>query len=84
MFCSCLLFLFTYLLKSYTSELLVNVLPSFYADLTKAFTLFDYDKDGVISTNDMKIALKSLGHKFSDHELEDLIKKIDRNGKFHE
>ncbi|MAG86046.1 MAG: hypothetical protein CMB97_01375 [Flavobacteriaceae bacterium] len=59
-------------------------MPSFYPDLTKAFTLFDYDKDGVISTNDMKIALKSLGHKFSDHELEDLIKKIDRNGKFHE
>ncbi len=52
----------------------------FLTDLTKAFTLFDYDKDGVISVNDMKIALKSLGHKFSDGELEELIKKIDRNG----
>eukprot|EP00794_Sanderia_malayensis_P017723 gene17723-19495_t len=49
-------------------------------ELTRAFTLFDYDKDGVISISDMKIVLKSLGHKFKDRELEDLIKKIDRNG----
>jgi len=49
-------------------------------DLTKAFSLFDYDKDGVISNDDMCIVLKSLGHKITDHELEELIKSIDRNG----
>lgn len=49
-------------------------------DLKKAFSLFDYDKDGVISINDMKIVLKSLGHRFTEEQLEDLIKKIDRNG----
>ena len=53
----------------------------FFADLKKAFSLFDYDKDGVISINDMKIVLKSLGHRFTEEQLEDLIKKIDRNGK---
>ncbi|XP_065052215.1 uncharacterized protein LOC135681595 isoform X1 [Rhopilema esculentum] len=49
-------------------------------DFTKAFSLFDYDKDGVISIDDMRIVLKSLGHKISDQELDDLIKSIDRNG----
>ena len=53
-----------------------------FVDFTKAFSLFDYDKDGVISIDDMRIVLKSLGHKISDEELDELIKSIDRNGKF--
>ena len=51
-----------------------------FSDLTKAFSLFDYDKDGVISNDDMCIVLKSLGHKITDHELDELIKSIDSNG----
>ena len=50
------------------------------ADFTKAFSLFDYDKDGVISNDDMRIVLKSLGHKITDQDLDELIKSIDRNG----
>lgn len=49
-------------------------------DFTKAFSLFDYDKDGVISNDDMRIVLKSLGHKITDQDLDELIKSIDRNG----
>ena len=55
---------------------------SFILDFTKAFSLFDYDKDGIISNDDMRIVLKSLGHKISDHDLDELIKSIDRNGKY--
>ena len=67
--------------KLFVLQRLRNDILSF-VDFTKAFSLFDYDKDGVISIDDMRIVLKSLGHKISDEELDELIKSIDRNGKF--
>ena len=68
-------------IRMYARHLANHLLLSF-VDFTKAFSLFDYDKDGVISIDDMRIVLKSLGHKISDEELDELIKSIDRNGKF--
>jgi calmodulin len=51
-------------------------------DFKEAFSLFDNDNDGTISTNELGRVLKQLGQNLSDQELKDLIEEVDmdKNG----
>ena len=48
-------------------------------DLLKIFHNFDKDKDGHISTHDLRKALTEMGETVSDDELRDLIAEVDIN-----
>lgn len=62
------------------------VVPKFtekeMAEIREAFDLFDKNKDGTISIDELKTVLKSLGIKSSDTQLMDMINSvdIDKNG----
>ena len=48
-------------------------------DLLKIFKKLDKDKDGHISTHDLRKALTEMGEKVSDDELRELIAEVDIN-----
>jgi len=50
-------------------------------DLRAAFKVFDLDGDGMISQKELKLVMHSLGHKFSNREIEEMIKEADSNRK---
>ncbi|KAK0162616.1 hypothetical protein PV327_006381 [Microctonus hyperodae] len=49
------------------------------ADVKEAFDLFDTDGTGVISTNELKVALRALGFEPKKDELKKIISDIDPN-----
>ena len=48
-------------------------------ELLKVFKKLDKDKDGHISTQDLRKALTEMGEKVTDDELRDLIAEVDIN-----
>ena len=48
-------------------------------ELLKIFKSFDKDKDGHISTHDLRKALTEMGQSVSDDELRELIAEVDIN-----
>jgi Ca2+-binding EF-hand superfamily protein len=50
------------------------------AEFKEAFSLFDKDGDGTISSNELGVVMRSLGQNPSDQELDDLIKEVDIDG----
>ena len=51
-------------------------------DFKEAFSLLDKDGDGTINTKELGILMRSLGQNPTEHELEDIIREIDMDGKF--
>lgn len=45
-----------------------------------AFTLFDEDNDGLITTDDTKKLMRSLGQNFSEKELDNIVSGFKREG----
>lgn len=52
------------------------------SELKEAFSLFDKDGDGDISTKELGTVMKSLGQNPSDQELADMIREVDVDGKY--
>lgn len=50
------------------------------AELREAFSLFDKDGDGDISTKELGTVMRSLGQNPSDEELEDMVREVDVDG----
>jgi calmodulin len=50
------------------------------ADYEDAFTLFDKDGDGVITTKELGIVMRSIGQNPTDAELSDMIHEVDTDG----
>ncbi|CAG8528586.1 30477_t:CDS:2 [Racocetra persica] len=52
------------------------------AEYKEAFTLFDKDKDGVITIHELKSVMKSLGQNPTEAELQEMMNEvdIDKNG----
>lgn len=50
------------------------------AELRAAFDVFDHDKDGAISADELRAMLKSLGDEMNDQEINDLIREADTDG----
>lgn len=54
--------------------------PDSEEDLIEAFKIFDKDGNGVISSNELRHVMATLGEKMSQEEAEELIKEADIDG----
>lgn len=52
-------------------------------ELIEAFKFFDNDKDGLISTEDLKSSMSMLGESFSTSKLNEMIYEADSDGDGH-
>ena len=50
----------------------------------QAFSVFDVDGDGTISTEELGNVMKSLGQKLTDEEVQTMIREIDTDGGFNQ
>ena len=50
------------------------------AEFREAFSLFDKDGDGTITTKELGTVMKSLGQNPTDDELEEMINEVDADG----
>lgn len=53
----------------------------FIPEFKEAFSLFDKDGDGTISSAELGVVMRSLGQNPSDQELTDLVNEVDIDGK---
>ena len=52
---------------------------AFYSEYKEAFSLFDKDGDGTITTKELGAVMKSLGQAPTDAELRDMINEVDED-----
>ena len=52
------------------------------AEFKEAFSLFDKDGDGTITTKELGTVMRSLGQNPTEAELQDMINEVDADGKF--
>ena len=53
---------------------------AFVSEFKEAFSIFDKDGDGTISTKELGIVMRSLGETKSDEQLEQMIAEVDVDG----
>ena len=51
-------------------------------EFREAFSIFDKDGDGTISTKELGIVMRSLGETKSDEQLEQMIAEVDVDGSY--
>ena len=51
-------------------------------EFKEAFSLFDKDGDGTITTKELGTVMRSLGQNPTEAELQDMINEVDADGKF--
>ena len=56
---------------------------SFLPEFKEAFSLFDKDGDGTITTKELGTVMRSLGQNPTEAELQDMINEVDADGKLH-
>lgn len=54
----------------------------FKTEFKEAFSLFDKDGDGTITTKELGTVMRSLGQNPTEAELQDMINEVDADGKF--
>lgn len=54
--------------------------PDTEEDLTEAFRVFDHDNDGIISNEELKHVMVSLGEFMSEEEADEMIREADIDG----
>ena len=59
-----------------------TVSPDEIEQFKEAFSLFDKDGDGTVSTKELGSIMRSLGQNPTETELKDIIANVDKNGKF--
>uniref|UniRef100_A0AAY4DFB8 Calmodulin 2 n=1 Tax=Denticeps clupeoides TaxID=299321 RepID=A0AAY4DFB8_9TELE len=62
-----------------TSQLEFNVIVS-PPEFKEAFSLFDKDGDGTITTKELGTVMRSLGQNPTEAELQDMINEVDADG----
>ena len=50
------------------------------AEYREAFTMFDKDGDGTISTKELGVVMRSLGQNPTEQELQEIINEVDIDG----
>jgi calmodulin len=53
------------------------------SEFKEAFSLFDKDGDGCITTKELGTVMRSLGQNPTEAELQDMINEVDADGKSH-
>lgn len=64
--------------RSFTSA--IYFLPSPFLEFKEAFSLFDKDGDGTITTKELGTVMRSLGQNPTEAELQDMINEVDADG----
>ena len=54
----------------------------FFLEFKEAFSLFDKDGDGTITTKELGTVMRSLGQNPTEAELQDMINEVDADGEF--
>ena len=52
----------------------------FFVEFKEAFSLFDKDGDGTITTKELGTVMRSLGQNPTEAELQDMINEVDADG----
>lgn len=52
------------------------------AEFKEAFSLFDKDGDGCITTKELGVVMRSLGQNPTEAELQDMINEVDADGQW--
>ncbi|KAI5631875.1 EF-hand domain pair domain-containing protein [Phthorimaea operculella] len=55
----------------------VDLTEAFLEELRDAFSLFDKDDEGTMSTKDLNQIMRSLGYNLLDAEIKDMLKEVD-------
>ena len=53
----------------------------YITEIRETFDLFDSDRDGKVSTKEISVIMRSLGMLISDKELEELLARLDTDGR---
>ena len=53
-----------------------------FAEFKEAFSLFDKDGDGTITTKELGTVMRSLGQNPTEAELQDMINEVDADGQY--
>ncbi len=56
------------------------VSPGYLPEFKEAFSLFDKDGDGTITTKELGTVMRSLGQNPTEAELQDMINEVDADG----
>ena len=72
---------FQSLMSRYNGFILKIVLGSVFTEFKEAFSLFDKDGDGTITTKELGTVMRSLGQNPTEAELQDMINEVDADGK---
>lgn len=54
-----------------------------FSEFKEAFSLFDKDGDGTITTKELGTVMRALGQNPTEAELQDMINEVDADGKNH-
>ena len=54
----------------------------FVTEFKEAFSLFDKDGDGCITTKELGTVMRNLGQNPTESELQDMINEVDADGEF--
>ena len=68
----------------WTVGLLFDFLPPYLPspEFKEAFSLFDKDGDGTITTKELGTVMRSLGQNPTEAELQDMINEVDADGQY--
>ena len=58
----------------------LDLTPAQIAEFREAFSLFDHDENGSVSTSELGEVLRSLGQNPTENELRDMVNEIDEDG----
>jgi len=66
--------------KTQTGRLYGNICINILIEFKEAFSLFDKDGDGTITTKELGTVMRSLGQNPTEAELQDMINEVDADG----